>query len=354
MVKVETAAGDPQRAVFSSIGVRSDLPVPPFEIDNRGKRSIVLDLRDDADLERFHALLGDADVLVTNLRAGALERLGLDHDAVLERHPHLVYGLVTGYGHEGDERDRAGYDVGAYWARSGMANIMVPPGTLPPSPRSGMGDHQTGMSMAAGVVAKLLERTRTGRGGFVTTSLLRTGMYSIGWDLGIQLRFGRRTDTVGRDESPTPLVNSYLASDGQAFWLICLEGDRHWPKVVAATGRDDLAADDRFTSNVDRMRNGAALVAELDATFGAEPMATWRERFDAHDVWWSPVQSLEQVIDDPQAAAGFVEMAPRDGEEPFRAVATPVDFGGWALRPGPVPRLGEHTDEVLAELDRRG
>ena len=164
VIKVESAAGDPQRAVFSSVGVRDDIPVPPFEVDNRGKRSIVMDLRDPAVSAQFHDLLATADVFISNMRPGALERLGLDHETVCQRHPGLVYGLVTGYGLEGEERDRAGYDVGAYWARSGLAHTMVPPGDLPPNPRSGMGDHQTGLSLAAGVMAKLVERSRMRRG----------------------------------------------------------------------------------------------------------------------------------------------------------------------------------------------
>jgi crotonobetainyl-CoA:carnitine CoA-transferase CaiB-like acyl-CoA transferase len=349
VIKVEPATGDPQRSVFGAIGVRGDIPVPPFEIDNRGKRSIVLDLRGD-DLAHFHALLAKADVLVTNMRPGALERLGLGHDEICRRYPHLVYGSITGYGLEGDERDRAGYDVGAFWARSGLAHTMVPAGELPPGLRSGMGDHQTGMTLAAGVMAKLVDRVRTGQGGLVTTSLLRTGMYSIGWDIGIHLRFGRRQSTRPRDRHPAPLVNSYRAGDDRAFWLICLEADRHWPKMLAAIERPDLADDDRFATAQLRNEHCEPLIAELDAVFLTRPLGEWGERFDEHDVWWAPIQSIAELIDDPQAQGGFVEMAPNDGGEPYRSVATPVDFDGHVQRPGPVPHLGEHTADVLAEL----
>ena len=351
VIKIEPPSGDPQRWLFSSIGLREDLPVPPFEIDNRGKRSVVLDLRDEAERERLHALLTTADVLVTNMRPGALERLGLDETSVCERHPELVYGSLTGYGLDGPDRDRAGYDVGAFWARSGVAHTIVPPGELPPDLLSGFGDHFTGLSLVTGVLAKLLERERTGRGGLVATSLMRTGMYGVSWDLGIQLRFRKRTPTASREANPAPLVNSYQAADGTGFWLICLESDRHWPNVVAAIDRPDLATDERFASPKARLAHAEALIAEFDAAFGAEPMAHWRTRFDDHDVWWSPIQSLAEVIDDPQAAPGIVEMAERPGERAYRAVATPVDFDRRRHHPGPVPHLGEHTAEVLAELD---
>ncbi len=353
VIKVEPAAGDPQRHLFSAVGLNPDLPVPPFEVDNRGKRSVVMDLHDAAEVDRFHALLDTADVLVSNMRPGALERLGLDHETVCDRHPTLVYGAITGYGMDGDDRDRAGYDVGAFWARSGVAHTMVPPGELPPDLLSGMGDHQTGMTLAAGVMAKLVERGRTGSGGLVSTSLLRTGMYSVAWDMAIHLRFRKRNPTAARGERDAPLVNCYLSGDGIGFWLICLEGDRHWPNLVAATGRDDLAADERFDSGTGRYENAADLIAELDSTFATEPMAHWRERLDEHDVWWAPIQSIADVIDDPQAAPGIVSMSAREGARnpEFRSVATPVDFEGYEMRPGLVPHLGEHTDEVLAELD---
>jgi crotonobetainyl-CoA:carnitine CoA-transferase CaiB-like acyl-CoA transferase len=350
VIKVEPAAGDPQRAVFGSVGLDGSMPVPPFEVDNRGKRSVVLDLRDFDHHAAFDRLLSTADVLVTNMRPGALERLELDPDTVCARHPRLIYGAISGYGLEGADRDRAGYDIGAFWARSGLAHTMVPPGEMPPGLRSGMGDHQTGMTLVAGIMAKLYERERTGRGGLVSTSLLRTGMYSIAWDIGIQLRFDRRERTRARDQSRAPLINSYRAGDDRIFWLICLEGDRHWPKLLAALDRPELVDDARFVDATARLNHAQELIAELDAAFSTRPLAEWAERFDTHDVWWAPVQSIVDVIGDPQAQSGFVEMSPRTGDEPFRAVATPVDFDGHVVLPGPVPLLGEHTVELLAEL----
>ena len=275
VVKVESAGGDPQRAIFGAVGVDGELPVPPFEVDNRGKRSVVLDLRSEEGSASFHALLATADVMVTNLRPAALERLGLDHERVCERHPHLVYGAITGYGHEGEDRDRAGYDIGAYWARSGLAHTMVPPGAMPPALRSGMGDHHTGMTLAAGVLAKMVERGRTGRGGLVSTSLLRTEMYSIAWDMGIHLRFGRRQSTRPRERNPAPLINSYRAGDDRGFWLICLEADRHWPKVLAAIDHPEFADDPRYATAVLRNEHCEPLIAELDAVFATRPLGEW-------------------------------------------------------------------------------
>jgi crotonobetainyl-CoA:carnitine CoA-transferase CaiB-like acyl-CoA transferase len=353
VIKVEPPAGDPQRRVFGALGVADQAAVPPFEIDNRGKRSVVLDLRAAEGREVMERLLATADVFVTNLRPDALERLGLDHAAVLARHPRLVYGSITGYGLDGPDRDRAGYDMGAFWARSGLAHTLVPPGEMPPPLRSGMGDHVTGISLAAGVLAKLVERGRTGRGGLAATSLLRAGTYTVGWDMGIQLRFGKRESTRSRAENRAPLMSCYRASDGRAFWLLALEADRHWPGIVAAIDDPVLRDDERFLDARSRLTHCAELIAVLDGAFARRPYHEWTERFDAHDVWWAPLNSLVDAIADPQvqASGAFVDMTPHEGEEPYRAVATPVDFDDRVLRPGPVPRLGEHTAEVRAAFD---
>jgi crotonobetainyl-CoA:carnitine CoA-transferase CaiB-like acyl-CoA transferase len=352
VIKVEPPAGDPQRRVFGAMGVGAQPAVPPFEVDNRGKRSVVLDLHQPDDRETMDRLLATADAFVTNVRPGALRRLGLHHDDVLARHPKLVYGSLTGYGLDGPDAGRAGYDVGAYWARSGLAHAMVPPGELPPAARSAMGDHMTGLAMAAGIVTKLLARERTGEGGLVATSLLRIGMYTLAWDIGIRLRLGRLESTRDRIHSRAPLVNCYRSSDGRGFWLLLLEADRHWPKLLAALGRDDLAADPRFVDARARRDHSVDLVAALDAAFGAVPYAGLTAAFDEHDVWWAPINAIVDVIEDPQAHAcgGFVEMTPREGEEPYLAVNGPLDFDGRRARPGPVPTLGEHTADVLDTL----
>lgn len=344
VIKVEPPAGDPQRSVFGALGVADQAGVPPFEIDNRGKRSVVLDLRTDQGRAAMEELLSGADVFVTNLRLGGLVRLGLDAASVTARHPRLVYGLLTGYGSSGPDADRAGYDIGAFWARTGLAHTLVAPGDNPPPVRSGQGDHTTALSMCAGVMAALFDRERTGKGGVVETSLLRTGIYTIGWDVGVHLRFGKRTSTKRRAQNPSPQMLNYACADGRSFWLLGLEADRHWPGLVAAIDRPDLAADARFANAVLRAKNCADLISILDAHFATQPYEHWTARFDEHDVWWAPLNSIAEAIADEQvvASGAFVDMTPQPGEEPYRAVNSPVDFAGYEPRYGAVPRLGEH------------
>lgn len=345
VIKVEPPTGDPQRAVFGALGVADQAGVPPFEIDNRGKKSVVLDLRNEGDLATMHGLLAEADVFVSNVRPAGLARMGLDPATLTERYPRLVYGLLTGYGSNGPDVDRAGYDIGAFWARTGLAHTLVAPGDNPPPVRSGQGDHTTGLSMCAGVMAALFDRERTGKGRVVETSLLRTGIYTIGWDVGVQLRFGKRTGTRRRDQNPAPQMLNYSCSDGRSFWLLGLEADRHWPGFLEAIGRPDLGEEARFRNAVERSKNCGELIEILDAHFATDTYAHWTERFDAHDVWWAPLNSIPEAIEDPQviASGAFVEMSPQPGEAPYRAVNSPVDFSDYSPTYGPVPKLGEHA-----------
>lgn len=344
VIKVEPPTGDPQRAVFGALGVADQAGVPPFEIDNRGKKSVVLDLRQDADMATMHQLLAEADVFVSNVRPAGLARMGLDAETLTKKYPRLVYGLLTGYGTKGPDVDRAGYDIGAFWARTGIAHTLVGAGEVPPPARSGQGDHTTGLSMCAGVMAALFDRERTGKGRTVETSLLRTGIYTIGWDVGVQLRFGKRTSTKARPNNPAPQMLNYTCSDGRAFWLLGLEADRHWPGFVQAIGREDLAADERFTNAVLRAKNCQPLIEILDMHFATNTYAYWTSRFDEFDVWWAPLNSIREAVEDEQviASGAFTNMAPREGEAPYQAVNSPVDFSDYAPQYGQVPKLGEH------------
>jgi crotonobetainyl-CoA:carnitine CoA-transferase CaiB-like acyl-CoA transferase len=351
VVKIEPPpAGDPFRGIFlSAVGI--DVPFnPPFELDNRGKRSVAIDLKRDEGRELARRLVDRADVFVTNLRPGALARMGLDYETLAARNPGLVYCSVTGYGVVGPDRDRPAYDIGAFWSRGGAA-MLTPPGHEPPVQRGGMGDHTTAIAAAGAVSAALVARGRTGRGQHVVASLLRTGIYVVGWDVATRLRFGYVAPPGTRRESPNPIANSYRAGDGRWLWLIGLEADRHWPDVCRAIARPDLIEDPRTASIVARRENAAAVVAILEEELAKRSLAEWSAIFDREGVWWAPVQDCDDIAADPQvrAAGGVV---PFDAERGLaEQVATPVDFLGTPLTPGrTAPETGQHTEEVLLEL----
>ena len=356
VVKVESPAGDPNRYTLRHVGQEVD-GAPPFETDNRGKRSVVLDLRADEGRRALERLLARADVFVTNLRPGALERLGLAPGALRERHPRLVVGTLTGYGWSGADRDRAGYDVSAFWARPGIAAMLNPAGEPPPGIRPGLGDRTAAANLVAGVLAALLQRGRTGEGAVVDVSLLRSGTYAIGNDLALQNFFGKRGRTRPRTEHESPLYNCYQAGDGRWFWLVGLEGERHWPGLLEALGREDIGRDARFATARARRGSVRELIAILDAEFAGRTLPEWAARFDAGGVWWAPVQTLAEVSADPQAEAigAFVEQPGMGDAPPLRTVATPVNFWGVDGKPrAGAPVLGEHTEEVLRELVATG
>ncbi|WP_420442923.1 CaiB/BaiF CoA transferase family protein [Candidatus Poriferisodalis sp.] len=348
VVKVEGPQGDPFRSLewlYPGAGN------PPFDLDNRGKRSIALDLRQPDGMAAMHALLAPADVFLSNIRPGGLERMGLDYPSLAERYPRLIYASVTGFSLHGDERDRHAYDVGAFWSRAGIARSLTPQDGELPYQRGGMGDHMTGMSAAAGVAAALFHRTRTGKGQLVEASLLRLGAYMLGWDHNVTAMTGSETVAWGRHNPPNPLINCYRCADGEWFWMLGLEGDRHWPAVTEALGRTDWRADPRFADIELRYTNSEALISEMDQVIATRTRAEWGEIFDAGDVWWAPVQSTLEMLSDPQArAAGCWVSVPTPEGDTTEMVATPVDFSACAWEvTAPVPEFGQHTELILLE-----
>jgi crotonobetainyl-CoA:carnitine CoA-transferase CaiB-like acyl-CoA transferase len=358
VIKVEAPTGDPQRAMFASVGIDKAIPNPSFAQDNRGKRSVVLDLRDPEGRHDFERLLETADVFVTNVRLDGLERLDLTPSAVAGRHPTLVVASLTGYGAVGPARDVPGYDIGAFVARTGLARTNAPESLPPVNLKSAIGDHMTGITTVSAIMAALFRRERTGRGMVVETSLFQTGMYAVSWDLSTQLTFGRLSRMKARESYDQPLVNSYRAGDGRWFYLIGLEMMRHFPGVCRAIGQPDLVSDERFASGGRIREHREELIAILDEVFAAQPLPHWAERFDANDVWWAPCQTMAEVAEDPQAHAldTFIETIDDSytGElpdGPIHTVATPARFNGEVFHPRrPVPALGQHTSEVLDEL----
>ena len=354
VIKIEPATGDPGRLFGRMLGLDIDVS-PPFEMDNRSKRSMVLDLTTDDGLSTALELISGADVFVTNVRPGALLRLGLDFESVAPDNPRLVYGLITGYGETGPDADRAAYDVAAFWSRGGVASLLTRPGETPPFQRGGMGDHMAGMSLAAAICAALVARDRTGSGQLVSTSLYRQGAYTISFDLNTYLMSGQPIAIGQRETMGNPCMNNYAAGDGRRFWIVGLQADRHWPALCRAIDHAGWLTDPRFADARSRAVNAVELIGELDQIFATKPLDEWAAIFAREpDFFWSPVNSIEDVLADEQfhAAGGMVDVP--DGSASVPMVATPADFHGtpWAPR-STAPELGQHTEEILAELKAR-
>lgn len=350
VVKIEPPTGDPGRTFRRMLG--GDLPTNPvFELDNRSKRSVVIDLSTEEGRGVARRLIAGADVFLTNIRIAALRRVGLDPDTLRAENPRLVYAIITGYGLSGPEADRPAYDIAAFWARSGLSAALTPPGGDLPFQRGGMGDHSVGMTAAGMVSAALFAREKTGHGDLVSTSLLRQGAYTIGFDVNIALMWGLPVRVGTRKTMGNPTLNNYTAGDGKRFWIVGLEGERHWPPLVRAVGHPEWLEDERFATPRARFKNAAVLIELLDQAFAARPLQEWAEIFAKEpDFFWAPVQSVDELVGDNQFAAGggLVEVPDESGT--MTMVATPADFTAHPAGPRfRAPRLGEHTRQVLGE-----
>ena len=354
VVKLEPpGVGDPARTFSKMMG--ADLPFnPPFEMDNRNKRSLGLDLTTPEGRALADELLAEADVFVTNLRRAALARLGLDPETLCERFPRLIYGEITGYGREGPDADRAAYDIAAFWARSGIAGSLTQPGSHPPFQRGGMGDHNTGLAAAGAISAALFSRERSGSGQLISTSLLREGMYTMSFDMASTLRFGVDVQVADRKKMLNPCINNYQDSQGRWFWIVGLEADRHWPPLARVVGHPEWIDEPRFKEPAGRQAHAEELISMLDEIFATRTVAEWTPLFDAEpDMFWAPVQTIAEVIQDEQAhaAGGFVEVP--DGEGTTILPATPVDFHGTPIaHRNMAPERGADSEAVLLELGR--
>jgi len=352
VIKVEAPGGDPLRAASAAVLPPGAKVNPHFNADNRGKRSVVLDLRTEEGREHLLALLDTADVFLTNVRAAGLARLGLDPDSVHNRNPALVYAVISGYGLIGPKADKGGFDLGVFWAHSGVADLLTVPGGPPPIQRSAMGDHQAGLAAAAMISAALLHRERTGAGQLVSTSLLRTAAYHIASDLNLKLMLDGDPEYPDRRTMWNPLWNNYATADGRRIWLINPASDAAWPAFARLVGRSDWLDDPRLATQAGRTEHCVELVAQIDEIFATRTFTEWAALLDSEPrVLWAPVNTLDDVLADPQTAASGAIVEVDDLAGTVREVASPVDFhGSICAQVGRSPVLGEHTDEILSEL----
>ena len=351
VIKVERPEGDPMRNVFGD--AKSALSGnPTFGLDNRGKRAVVLDTSKPDGREALSRLAAEADIFLTNVRPASLKRAGLDDETLRAANPRLIYAVVTGYGLEGPDAAKPGFDVTAFWSRAGVAHMHAPKGTDPFILRTGVGDHTTSLATVSAILAAVYEREKTGVGRLVQTSLLATGVYTVGSDMAVQLAFGKLASNRPRSAPFDPTANFYKSRDGHWFVLNPRGGGKDWQLLATACGRPDLLEDERFPTGRLRKDNSVALVAELDDAFRALDFEDIARRLDEVDLVWAPVQTPAQVAADPQVAAAGVLIDVEDGQGgTYRSPAAPARFPGAdaTVRPA-APGLGQHTREVLAEI----
>jgi len=355
VIKVEPHAGDPVRALaMSGIAPGTGGFTFMYEIWNRGKRSVTIDLNAEGALEVMHKLLEDADVFLTSLLPPARRKLGIDVPDLQSRHPNLIYAIGSGQGAKGPDAEKGGYDSISFWSRSGVASAVTPTNSPYPLPMPGgaFGDSMSGTVLAGGIAAAIAQRAMTGKVSVVDASLLNTGMWVMQPGIVASNLIGVDELTKpGRSMMPNPLVNNYRTSDGRYLALSMLQGQRYWPGVCKAIGRPDLIDDPRFATDAARAANTDECIAVLDEVFATKTLAEWKPIMRSQDGQWDVVQKVGELPNDEAALANqFIQDVDYGDGRSIKMVSTPVQFDRQALPARPAPDLGAHNAEVLAEL----
>ena len=315
---------------------------------NRNKRSVALDLKDPADVERLLKLAGVADVLVENYRPGVLARLGAGYDAVGARNPGIVYCSISGYGQTGPYARKGAFDV-TVQGMSGLMSVTGEPGGGPVKCGVPVGDFCAGLYAAYTIAANLMRARETGRGAHIDCSMLGSLVGAAALQTSEYFGTGEAPRPFGSAHPRNAPYQAFRASD--EHFIIAAGNDRLFAQVCAAVGRPELAEDPRFASQPLRAEHQAALAAILVPMFAERTAAEWLEEMDARGVPCAPINDYPRVFEDPQVAhLGLVHpLALPNGVE-TRTVGFPVAMSGYAFEiRRPPPALGAHTAEVLQE-----
>ena len=350
VIKVEPPTGDLWRMAYKVPPQPRANDNYPWHLSNRNKRGLAVDLKSPHAGEILQRLVKWADVLIVNTPHPARKRLKLLYEDVAQWNPRLIYADLTGYGDKGPDADLPGFDITAYWARSGLLSLTRDAGAPPTLPVAGSGDHATAVGLFSAIVMGLYRRERTGKGSYVTTSLLAEGVWSCGVSIQAALCDAKFFPLHDRQKPPNATMNVYRTSDDNWF-LIVLTPDR-WPALATGIGRPDLLSDTRFTDAAKQAANSAQLTAILDEVFRSQPLAHWREVFDHAHITFGVVRAPSEVINDPQLRENDI-IVPLDGAGGNLkfTVSSPFQVHDVTKVPAKrAPELGEHNEEVLKEL----
>jgi formyl-CoA transferase len=350
VIKVEPPHGDTWRIGYKLPPQPMAEDNYPWHLNNRNKRGLALDLRAPEAKEVVRRLVEWADVLIVNTPHQARKKLGLEYDDVKAWNPRLIYADVTGFGEAGPDAHLPGFDITAYWARSGLLSLTRDAGAPPTMPVSGSGDHATAVGLFSAIVTGLYRRERTGEGSYVSTSLLAAGVWAAGVMVQAALAGGTFYPPHDRRKPASATFNLYRAAD-ETWFLIVMTPDK-WAGFTTAIGRAELAADPRFADPAKQNANVVELAAILDEVFAGQPMAHWAQALNAAGVPFGVVSDPADVIRDPQLEANNI-VVPLEGAggKLTSTVSSPIQVHGVAKTPAHrAPGLGEHNEEILREI----
>jgi crotonobetainyl-CoA:carnitine CoA-transferase CaiB-like acyl-CoA transferase len=355
VVKVERPhGGDVQRGLaFSGVTPALNGTSIQMEVVNRGgKRSIGLDVRSEEGRKILYDMVRSADVFLTSLLPDTRTRLGLDAASIREVNPSIVYAYGHGVGTEGPDGNKGGYDMTAYWCRSGFAYSLTEEDfPRPVKMRGATGDKLGAMNLVAGIATALFKRERTGEGTDLEVSLLGTAIWQLSSDLTYSKALGieNSRETRGRN----PLVGYYETSDARWLVLSLLESTTWWPRIMPLLGLEELVDDPRFATHADRETHYEGCCELVAAAFKERTLEEWRIQLKDFRGPWEPLQTALEVAADPQVIANqyITDIVAKTGQT-VPVVPAPIRFNGQLGRLDPCPEAGEHTEEVLLELGR--
>ncbi|GGF49261.1 CoA transferase [Aliidongia dinghuensis] len=349
VVKVEPPHGDPWRYSHKLAIQPQAEEAYQWHLANRNKRSLTLDLKSPSAQSVLQELVKWADVFIVNTPHPARKKLGLEYEAVAAWNPRLIYADLTGFGERGPDADLPGFDLTAYWARSGLLSMTRDAGAPPTWPVAGSGDNATAVGLYSAIVTALYRRERTGKGSYVTTSLLAEGVWSASVSIQAALAGAKFPPMHDRTHPASAAMNVYRSADS-AWFVLVITPDK-LAAVTNAIGRPDLLTDPRFADPAKLLANMPTLAAIFDELFASKPMAHWREVFGGVHVTFGEVRGPQEVINDPQLAANGVVVSLEGAGKLTSTISSPFQVHGVAKTPARrAPDLGEHSEEILREL----
>ena len=348
VIKIEPpGVGDPFRRMPELPGNPKSAHNYAWMLEARNKRSLALDLATAEGQAVLHRLLTHTDVFITNFPHAVRRRLRISYEDLGPLNARLIYASFSGYGETGAEANKPGFDSNAWWARSGLMDIVRPEAEATPA-RSvpGMGDHPSAVSLYAAIVTALYRREHTGKGGQVATSLMANGVWSNGYFVQARLCGAGLEPRPRREHGFNALSNHYRCSDGRWLILSLLNEDRQWPVLVSCLGRPDLLDHPLFATRSARHANARALIALLDEVFATRDLAGWRSVLDAVGLIFGVVATLDDIATDEQMRATDV-LIPFENDAMLTINSPLWVEGADKVRPRRPPGLGEHSDEIL-------
>jgi crotonobetainyl-CoA:carnitine CoA-transferase CaiB-like acyl-CoA transferase len=348
VIKIEPpGTGDPYRNLPNLPGYPSSEHNFAWMLEARNKRSLALDLSKSEGQAVLHRLAADADVFITNYPPAVRQRLGITHEHLAPHNDRLIYASFTGYGEKGEEANKPGFDSNAYWARSGLMDLVrADLDTTPARSIAGMGDHPCAMAFYGAIVTALYKRERTGKGSHVSSNLMANGVWAASVLAQAKLcgaKFGERRP---RERALNAVTNHYQCKDGRWIILSLLNEERQWPALTRCLGREDLTTDARFATKADRHQRSIELIRIFDEVFATKPLAEWRKLLDGNGLVFGVVGILDDIPNDQQMLDNEV-LVPFENDT-MLTVNSPIWVDGTRkVQPRRPPGIGEHSDEIL-------